>query len=383
MARTHYTPSARWADAIEAFERSQRADGYAEETVMKRCDHMSKLSRSVDVSPWEMTFLGIVHWLDSLGMAKSTRADHRMSARSFYRWAARTGRIEVDPTEEPGGTASELPVPEVWVPILKAFRTFLRMSGKPETTVKIRMVQIRRFARDHWSLDPFDVTLDDLVEWLGSKRWKTETRRSHRSALRTFYGWAVATERMEVDPSVHLPIVKPGQIRPNPAGDEDYRRALDQAQPRERLALQLGAELGLRCGEIVKVHSRDLCDTPGAETLVVHGKGDKDRILPIPRFIAVQLSGLPEGYAFPGNIEGHLSTATLGKAVSALLPEGFASHSLRHRFATRMYDHDRDVFSVQQLLGHASPETTRRYVKTSDATLRRLVDTVSAGGPDY
>jgi site-specific recombinase XerD len=53
-------------------------------------------------------------------------------------------------------------------------------------------------------------------------------------------------------------------------------------------------------------------------------------------------------------------------------------HALRHRFATKAYNIDRDVFTVQQLLGHASPETTQRYVQVSDINMRRLVEAVQA-----
>lgn len=55
-------------------------------------------------------------------------------------------------------------------------------------------------------------------------------------------------------------------------------------------------------------------------------------------------------------------------------------HALRHRFATRVYNVDRDVFAVQILLGHSSPATTQRYVQINDTALRRLV-TAGLGHP--
>lgn len=376
--RTTYSPAERWTDAVNDFERAQRAAGYLNETVLKRCDHVSRLSRALEISPWEVTHEGLISWLDSLPVARSTRLDYRMSLRAFYRWAHRIGRVFEDPSIEQSRRATQLPVPEAWQPELRAFRTFLRSSGKPETTVGIQLTHLRRFARDNASLAPFDVTLDDLVEWLGAKRWAPETRRGHRSTLRSFYKWALATERATVDPAVSLPVTKPGQVRPRPASEEAFRDARAKAAPREYLALRLAGELGLRRGEIVLVHSRDLDTTPGSESLLVHGKGNKDRRLPLSVGLASDLAALPDGFAFPGKLDGHLSPTTIGKKISALLPAGVATHALRHRFATRAYEVDHDVFTVQQLLGHASPETTRRYVKTSDASLRRLVDMVAS-----
>ena len=53
-------------------------------------------------------------------------------------------------------------------------------------------------------------------------------------------------------------------------------------------------------------------------------------------------------------------------------------HALRHRFATRAYELDHDVFAVQRLLGHARPETTQRYVATTEDRLRSTVDRLAA-----
>lgn len=373
MARTQYNPSARWNDAVIQFEAAQKAAGYAAETISKQCDHVSRLSLTVDISPWEMTFGGIISWLDGLPVARATRLDYRASIRAFYRWARRTGRVFEDPSEEPSRRATALLATPEWEVEIVAYRTYLRSSGKPETTVGLYVKHIRRFARDHASLNPWSASLDDLVEWLGSKRWAAETRRSHRTSLRSFYGWGKTTKRIKKDPSKRLPIAKPGQVRPRPATEAAYRSALENSAPREVLAMKLAGELGLRRSEIVKVHSRDLDTTPGQESLVVHGKGNKDRTVPLAPTLALALARLPEGFAFPGQIDGHLSTQRLGKLISAQLPNGVALHALRHRFATQAYNVDRDVFTVQQLLGHASPETTRRYVKTSDAALRRLV----------
>lgn len=77
---------------------------------------------------------------------------------------------------------------------------------------------------------------------------------------------------------------------------------------------------------------------------------------------------------FPGKVDGHVSAHTMGTLVSRLLPEGVTMHALRHRFATTTYHVDRDVFSVQKLLGHASPQTTQGYVAVNDSNLRRLVE---------
>ncbi|WP_424446435.1 tyrosine-type recombinase/integrase [Microbacterium sp. CH-015] len=70
----------------------------------------------------------------------------------------------------------------------------------------------------------------------------------------------------------------------------------------------------------------------------------------------------PEGYLFPGRDNGHLSPRYVGKIIRDLLPGEWTMHTLRHRFGTRAYALTSDLLLVQDLLGHSSPSTTRRYV---------------------
>ncbi len=66
----------------------------------------------------------------------------------------------------------------------------------------------------------------------------------------------------------------------------------------------------------------------------------------------------------------------MGRKVAELFSDGVTMHALSHRFATRLYNHNRDVFALRQLLGHASAATTQRYVQVADARMRELVEAV-------
>jgi integrase len=248
------------------------------------------------------------------------------------------------------------------------------------------METLRTFARENASADPYGITVSDLHEWMAGKAWARETRRGRKSTLASFYGWAVDTEHMTVDPTLKLPTVKAGDPVARPATDAEYTAALERAGERWELALRLGAELGLRRGEVARVHSADVVDRGEAGSwLTVHGKGAKVRTLPLSASLALSLRTRPPGYVYPGRIvekqrargEGHISARYLGKRIEQLLPDGVTMHALRHRFATRAYNVNRDVFTVQKLLGHASAATTQRYVQVADDRMRALVEAVS------
>ena len=367
----------RWRDALGQFARAQQGAGIADATISIRVGQMRRFARETRLAPWEPTHDDIAAWVATVDAADGTRRKLRDSLRAFYRWAHARGRVDSDPTAEPARRATTPHVPEPWQEPIRSWRSWLRSAGHPETTVHLRLTQIRHLARDHASRDPFTLTLDDLIEWLAGKRWGAETRKSHRSALRSFYGWAAGAGRIVADPSERLPAVRMAQPQPRPAMEEDYRAALRAADVSDRLAVRLAAELGLRCAEVARVHSRDIRSTAGVWTLLVHGKGQKQRTLPLPESLA-NLIRSHDGYAFPGNDNGHVSPVWLSRRVSRLLPEGVTMHALRHRFATMAYNIDRDVFSVQRLLGHSSPATTQRYVLVNDDALRRLVDQVAS-----
>lgn len=265
----------------------------------------------------------------------------------------------------------------LWRASIDYYLTNQRSGGAPETTLNTRRQHLQHLAR-HIEAQPFDVTGDDLLAWTGAQAWARETRRGRRSTFRSFYGWAHARDLIATNPALLLPQVKAGEAVPRPCPDRVYHEALLRARPRDRLILRLAAEIGMRRGEVAQVHSDDLTEDLVGWSLLVHGKGLRNRVIPLTEGVAVDLRGLPPGYAFPGAEDGHLSARWVGKVSTTLLPGRWTMHTLRHRFATRAYSVDRDVFAVQTLLGHASPATTRRYVQIPNDTLRRTVLAASA-----
>lgn len=379
---------ARWLDALDAFEVAQRAKGTQASTLRRRVTHVRRFALDVNLSPWHVTDEHVQGWLERLDVAPSTVLSMRDSLRAFYRWAHASGRTITDPTECVSYRALRLPVPSAWEQPLTAYERHLWAKGAAASTVRAHLDQMRSFARENASLSPFEVTVDDIYEWMAGKRWARETRRGRKVTLRGFYEWAVDTERIAANPTDKLPKIKASDPIARPATDHEYEAALRKADDRGVIALRLSAELGLRRAEVARVHSADLEDRGKSGTwLTVHGKGAKIRRVPVPESLALTLRTLPKGYVFPGQIverqghsdaRGHISPRYLGKLITRVLPPGVTMHALRHRFATKAYNVNRDVFSVQRLLGHASASTTQRYVQVSDDGMRALVEAVNA-----
>ncbi|MFD6091329.1 tyrosine-type recombinase/integrase [Oerskovia sp. NPDC060338] len=264
-----------------------------------------------------------------------------------------------------------------WEAAIDAWLTALRAAGRPETTIRTQRQHVQQCAAQGGLPSPWVATSASLLAYMGARDWVPETRHGHRTSLRGFYAWGVRAGYIESSPAHELPSVRRTPPRPRPLPERLLTDALRRADGRTRLMVRLAGEHGLRRGEVAAVHSRDVIVDLVGYSLVVHGKGGRERVVPLADDVARAILGA-RGHAFPGQVDGHVSPWWVGKLVGRVLPEGWTTHTLRHRFATRAYAIDHDVFSVQELLGHASAETTRRYVQLPDDAKRRLVAAVAA-----
>lgn len=261
--------------------------------------------------------------------------------------------------------------------LIGEWRSWLTASNLAHQTIRLRCYQLRRFAEEHPDL--LGVTTGELVAWLGRPGWDQETRRSQRSALRGFYQWAHAAGLIAADPSGPLPRIRQSGKRRPPAPMWAVEAGLRAEDERVPLMILLGYRQGLRAGEIAQVNTAiDLIEDLAGWSLNVHGKGGKDRIMPLHPDVAAALLERPRGWLFPGQTNGHLSAGHVTHLVSRALPGTWTAHPLRHRFGTDAFTRTHNLLGVMELLGHANPETTARYVHQDSAVLREIVEAAAA-----
>lgn len=251
-------------------------------------------------------------------------------------------------------------------------RTGLRPS--PETTIRTRLEHLRLLAKSIGT-GPWEVTGDQLAAWFEGRAWKPNTHRSRRTTFRAFYRWAISAGHVTESPAEAIPLGEAPEPDPRPVPDRHVWEAVAKAGPRERLMLELAGDYGMRRAEVAVVHpERDLYEDLTGWTLIAHGKGGKDRHLPLEDATAARLRRLGPGYAFPGRVDGHLSPRWVGTLISRLLADGYTMHKMRHRAGTLLMDETGDLALVQDFLGHADPKTTRAYVKVNARKMRQGVE---------
>jgi integrase/recombinase XerC len=139
------------------------------------------------------------------------------------------------------------------------------------------------------------------------------------------------------------------------------------------MALLYGS--GLRISEALGLKRRDV-PLPGVgDVLVVTGKGNKTRMVPVLQNVLALVQDYvamcphqlpPEGPVFVGARGGPLSPRIIQLTMERLrgvlgLPDSATPHALRHSFATHLLSRGGDLRAIQELLGHASLSTTQIY----------------------
>ena len=223
----------------------------------------------------------------------------------------------------------------------------------------------------------------------------TVARRS--AAMRRFFGFLLDEGIRLDDPSAALP--RPTLQRPLPKVldahevEAMFAAVEERASSGEPLALRNLALLellygsGLRATELVSLPRRAV--RAGQPFLMLRGKGDKERLVPVSSRAAEAvrnwLPHVPDQspWLFPSG-KSHLSRVRLFQlvrsmaALAGIAPHRISPHVLRHAFATHLLAGGADLRVLQSLLGHADIATTQIYTHVDAA---RLVELVNARHP--
>jgi site-specific recombinase XerD len=145
---------------------------------------------------------------------------------------------------------------------------------------------------------------------------------------------------------------------------------------RNRALLELLYSAGLRSAEAVAL---DLADVDfDRESVHVHGKGGKERVVPLGEEAALQLARYLRD-ARPALVRGAndaIFLSTRGRRLDTSTVRRLVRHPhrFRHAFATHLLEGGADLRTIQELLGHASLSTTQVYSHVDARRLRRVYD---------
>ena len=258
-------------------------------------------------------------------------------------------------------------------------------------------------------VDIDSVSRDHIVQALNSYKERKDKRTgetvirstqsvmSYYTTLKSFFNWCDQSEKVSKNP---IRTIKPPKVAkrvPKALTLKDCQLLLRQANlssnpERDTLLVKFGLTLGLRLSEISEIKVDDFYPSvKQPKYLKVIGKGDKERVLPLPDSI---IKSLKAYLKVRGNTtSNHLFLSSkapnylpltrdgIGQVYDKLLIEanindkGLRVHMARHSFATHLLNSDSlDLMGVKELLGHSSIATTQIYLKVDPMKLAKSVN---------
>ncbi len=262
------------------------------------------------------------------------------------------------------------------------------------------------------SLDPATLSVDDVRSFLAvlhaSAHPATQGRKL--SALRAFFRFLVREGVCAVDPTAALVGPRTPKRLPRPLPVDDCIALTGPTPPgadgvvdlkslRDRALVELLYGAGLRVGELAGLRVENLDLTRGEVRVL--GKGNKERVVPLPQltrrslssYLDARAAGKP-AKACAGDprkeplfttlrqregrlrrlVERDVRRILASRARELGLHGRVHPHRLRHSYATHLLDMGADLREIQELLGHASLSTTQKYTAVSVRRLQEVYD---------
>lgn len=258
------------------------------------------------------------------------------------------------------------------------------------------LVRAGLWARGLDALTPRDLR-DFVIE--AQRRFDRRTLHNHASGLRAFFKFWLQRKRVSRNPLVGLPLPKLEKRLPKFLTEAQMKQlligpmrllendAIDAFTAwRDRLMMELLYGGGLRVSELVGLNYGDVDLANGVARVI--GKGRKERLCPLGTVALAVLKKFKTDFArSSGSGDPVLVTSrhermpvrqvqlTLKRYLElADLPLDLSPHKIRHSYATHLLNAGADLRLVQELLGHASLNTTQIYTHVSVARLKEIYE---------
>ncbi|HKS76686.1 MAG TPA: site-specific tyrosine recombinase [Terriglobales bacterium] len=275
---------------------------------------------------------------------------------------------------------------------LSGFLDYLKIEkGLARLTISAYATDIGQFAgflekRKRTLLSARRADVSDFLQQLFSHQVDGRSVGRKLSALRHLYKFLLLDKLISHDPTLNIDSPKQWKVLPKSLARDEMEAMLRGPQrparskgsealaARDRAMLEVFYAGALRVSEMIGVKLEDLKLDMGY--LLVRGKGDKERIVPLGKSAQEALAaylGSPRGSLTKGKNSNLLFVARgarpltrqrvwqMVRAASQLAGRNASPHMLRHSCATHMVENGADLRTVQTILGHADISTTQVY----------------------
>ncbi|BDC99770.1 site-specific tyrosine recombinase [Persicobacter psychrovividus] len=290
-----------------------------------------------------------------------------------------------------------------WQYYIDSFKNYLRLDRRMAdntTEAYLRdLYKLEEFGRlRNWNIGPTEVSevqLHDFLEYLGELGMSTYTQARMLSGVKAFYRFLRFENEIEIDPCSRIDSIKLKRNPPEVLNIDEINQLMDAIDlstpegPRNLAILETLYSSGLRVSELINLKVNDIHRDIGF--LRIHGKGNKDRLVPIGKPAlknidfyleeirpAVNVKPNNEDYVFLNRRGAKLTRVMIFTIIKRLaqaigMKKAVGPHTFRHSFATHLIEGGADLIAVQEMLGHESVTTTEIYTHLDQTYLKQII----------
>lgn len=290
-----------------------------------------------------------------------------------------------------------------WQSARKGFKQYLLLEKSlSSNSIEAYLHDVVKFEKYlssiHFEKSPLEVTYHQLLSFVTSLTKIGVASSSQAriiSGLRAFYKYLILEDILEADPTQNLELPKLARKLPevlNKTEIENILSKIDLSKPmghRDRAIIETLYGCGLRVSELITLNISEIHFNE--EFIKVHGKGNKERLVPIGKSILKTLNyyiretrchlKVNKKYTdtvFLNHFGNGLSRVSVFKLIKLLaakanIQKNISPHTFRHSFATSLVEGGADLRAVQQMLGHESIITTEIYTHLDRKFLKETI----------
>ncbi|WP_372370409.1 tyrosine-type recombinase/integrase [Candidatus Uabimicrobium sp. HlEnr_7] len=210
--------------------------------------------------------------------------------------------------------------------------------------------------------------------------------------LKSFFKWCIENNHLISSPIDKIKITTTTTIKNRALTKQQIATIINQITTEDfygiqnRCIVELSYATAIRINELIQLNTEDI-DLESRRIIIKHGKGNKQRILPL---IATAVAWLRKYLAkaraklikkekcpalFIGKAGGRISASYIDRLMKRLREKtkipGISIHALRHSCATHLLQQELNIVYIQRLLGHQNLATTQRYLSVDNVLLRK------------
>ncbi len=279
-----------------------------------------------------------------------------------------------------------------------------RLSNNTKNSYQFDLICFYNYFKNNVINDINETQLINYLKYLKEeKKLSTRSIERHLTTIRGFFKYLVKMNIIKYDCTKNIDNLKLEKHLPTTLTEEEVDKLMDiplnnPYNYRTKAMLELIYGSGLRISELVNLSLNDI-DLYNA-TILVHGKGSKERIVPLGEYAKKYLIlYLDNRDKLIKRKNGNFEELFLNNHGMPITRNGFnyllnnilhekgiekkiTPHTLRHSFATHMLNNGADLRTIQELLGHSDIVTTRIYTHIAKKEIQNNYNKYQIRGDD-